>query len=192
MDGRGTSGTLSSLLVVLSLFLFLSSYPKPSLQERTADGILEWQYVLDCPDRGLKGYVTAVKGIKNANEWECERLTTTSARETSSCVPSQFTVAPLIISRPLTKNSEMWDWRDLVADGQLTDARTNCSINMFERGYTKSSGYFIYNAWPASVSIKPYHGTMKPFPDVEEEEEGYTWTDDLIPGKQVNSMTPFV
>lgn len=51
------------------------------------------------------------------------------------------------------QNQEFWDWRDLVANGQLFDARTNCDITMFTRDYVVAFQWEIKNAWPASIEI---------------------------------------
>ncbi len=48
----------------------------------------------------------------------------------------------------------MWTWRDLVANGQLHDARQNCTINLFSRNYEQAFTFQVYNAWPTAVEIK--------------------------------------
>jgi phage tail-like protein len=70
-------------------------------------------------------------------------------------------VKPLIFKRILTTNDEFWTWRDLVANGHLTEARRDCSIQMYLRDYTVAFTWEIKNAWPASVEIEPL-GTMIP------------------------------
>ncbi len=89
------------------------------------------------------------------------RFTTSTGRETTSCLPSQLVVKPLIFKRILTTNDEFWYWRDLVANGDLYDARTDCSITMYTRDYTEAFSWQIRNAWPAALDIEPL-GTMIP------------------------------
>ncbi len=98
--------------VTLYVFLFCSGIALQADAGQTrdkADPILEWQFALECTpgnsnSEPIKAYFTEVSGLVNQNEWECERLTSQTGRETSSCVPSQFVVKPLILRRGLTLN----------------------------------------------------------------------------------------
>jgi phage tail-like protein len=131
--------------------------------------LLEWQFLFHCAPNGQEftGFFTEVTGILNKNEWECERYTASNGRETTSCLPSQFAPSPLKLRRVLTgDNDEFWDWRDIVANGHLQTARTNCSISLAQRDYTFSlaNTWLIYNAWPASVALLPAY-TMRSDPD---------------------------
>ncbi len=51
-----------------------------------------------------------------------------------------------------------WYWRDLVANGELTHARTNCSVEVFSRDYTSAFTYRIFNSWPASIEVRSERG----------------------------------
>jgi hypothetical protein len=138
------------------------------------DPILEWSFTLRCGgytsplhnpvdsaerpldtanQSQLKYSFVHVEGVINRNEWECERFTTTLGRETTSCVPSQLVVKPLILKRPLSPNEEFWDWRDQVASGQLAYARDNCELIMYGRDYRPLFAWRIRNAWPGIIFL---------------------------------------
>ena len=91
---------------------------------------------------------------------ECERYTASNGREVTSCLPSQLVVSPLYFRKIVTLDDQIWNWRDLVVNGRLTEARQDCGILMFDRAYRPVMVFFVNNAWPASVTLKP-EGTME-------------------------------
>ncbi len=99
---QSLTGLVGALLLCCLLLV------SPSLARNEVN--LEWDFNLECsnspssPFSLRSTFVTHIQGIRNKNEWECERLTTPNGRETTSCVPSQFVVEPLVLRRPLTRN----------------------------------------------------------------------------------------
>jgi phage tail-like protein len=142
------------VLILLLVPFVLGTYTRPN------EATLEWGFQIACEGHEISGYFTEVSGISNQNEWECERFTAPNGHETTSCLPSQLVVAPLVLKRTLTSNDDFWNWRDQVANGLLTTARDNCSLSILNRDYSYSHSYQVFNAWPASVEIKPL-GTME-------------------------------
>ena len=139
--------------------LFIPVVPVPVVDR---DPLLEWSFRMIC-EHHVDTYFTQISGIKNANEcnsvvnfnliWtgECERFTTVNGREVTSCLPSQLVVSPLTFQKIVTLDHQVWDWRDLVSNGRLTEARNDCGIIMYDRAYRPVIVYYLYNAWPASV-----------------------------------------
>jgi phage tail-like protein len=47
---------------------------------------------------------------------------------------------------------DIWDWRLLVEQGKMSDARTNCSVIMMDRNYEDVARWDFVNAWPSKVT----------------------------------------
>jgi phage tail-like protein len=47
---------------------------------------------------------------------------------------------------------DLWDWRQLVEDGKVKDARKNGSIVMYDRELKEAARWNFSNAWPSKIS----------------------------------------
>ncbi|MCA1668261.1 MAG: phage tail protein [Thermomicrobia bacterium] len=58
----------------------------------------------------------------------------------------------LTLKRAMTANMEMWDWRKLVEEGKMKDARVNGTITLYDSEGKATAEWNVTNAWPSSVS----------------------------------------
>ena len=58
------------------------------------------------------------------------------------------------LKRAMTSNMEMWDWRKLVEEGKMGDARVNGTITLYDNsGEMKAAAKWdLVNCWPSSAS----------------------------------------
>jgi phage tail-like protein len=58
------------------------------------------------------------------------------------------------LKRAMTSNMEMWDWRKLVEEGKLKDARVNGTITIFDNSaeMKATAKWDLTNCWPSSVT----------------------------------------
>ena len=57
-----------------------------------------------------------------------------------------------VVRVAVTDNLQVWEWRALVEEGKMKDARKNCSILLFDRNYSTAARWDLTNAWPSKVS----------------------------------------
>lgn len=58
----------------------------------------------------------------------------------------------ITLKRGMTSNMEVWDWRKLVEEGKMKDARVNGSITLYDTDGTATAQWDMVNCWPSSVS----------------------------------------
>ncbi len=58
----------------------------------------------------------------------------------------------ITLKRAMTSNMEMWDWRKLVEEGKMPDARVNGTITIYDEEQKASAKWDLLNCWPSSVS----------------------------------------
>jgi phage tail-like protein len=59
----------------------------------------------------------------------------------------------LTLKRGRTDNKALWDWIKQVQDGNMTAARKNGSITLFDYSHGEVSRFNFTNGWPSKVSI---------------------------------------
>ena len=58
----------------------------------------------------------------------------------------------ITLKQGLTDNMDMWKWRKLVEDGDVTKARANGSIIMYATDGKKIAQWDLVNCWPSKLS----------------------------------------
>ena len=52
------------------------------------------------------------------------------------------------LKRGIDDNKALWEWRKMIIDGKLKDARKDCTITMMDYELKPVVTYSIINAWP--------------------------------------------
>lgn len=60
----------------------------------------------------------------------------------------------ITLKRAMTSNMEMWDWRKLVEEGKLPDARVNGTITLYDNSeeHKALAKWDLLACWPSSIS----------------------------------------
>ena len=56
------------------------------------------------------------------------------------------------LKRAMTSSMEMWDWRKLVEEGKLTEARVNGTITIYDTAAKAMAKWDLTNCWPSNVT----------------------------------------
>jgi phage tail-like protein len=68
-------------------------------------------------------------------------------------VPGRLKWNNITLKRGITENSmDMWDWRKLVEEGKVDEARKNGSIVMFNQKGDPIARWEFYFAWPSKIT----------------------------------------
>jgi phage tail-like protein len=67
-------------------------------------------------------------------------------------IPGNLKYEDITLKRGVTPNLEIWDWRKLVEDGKVAEARKNGSITMYTQEGEPVAQWDFENAWPVKVS----------------------------------------
>jgi phage tail-like protein len=64
----------------------------------------------------------------------------------------------VVLSRPLTKDSDLWDWHSQVLDGNPKRAWDDATIELLDFAGNAVAGYGLRRAWPAGYWISLHDG----------------------------------
>ena len=67
-------------------------------------------------------------------------------------IPGRLTWNPITLRRGVTDLKDVWDWRQMVVDGKIDDARTNASIIAYSQSMEPVAQWDLTNAWPSQIS----------------------------------------
>jgi phage tail-like protein len=90
-------------------------------------------------------------------------------------VPGRMKWNNITLKRGITDAMDMWDWRKLVEEGKITEARKNGAIIMFTQDGKAVARWEFINAWPSKLTGPTANATNNE-PAIEELEithEGY-------------------
>jgi phage tail-like protein len=118
---------------------------------RESDPLIGYQFALDVGGM-VTGYFTECGGIGSENEVAEQKVVTDKGQEVVQKVPGRLKWNDVTLKRGITDNMQVWEWRDLVVNGKMKDARKNCSVIMFDRNYEPAAQWDFVNAWPVKVT----------------------------------------
>jgi phage tail-like protein len=74
-------------------------------------------------------------------------------------LPGLITSANITLVRGITDNAELWQWRNLVMQGKVADARKNVSIVLMDDEGTEKVRWNLRNAWPTKWTGPSFDAT---------------------------------
>ena len=118
---------------------------------RESDPLIGFNFRLEIEGK-LAGYFTEASGVGSEHEIVEHKAVDDSGHEIVQKIPGRLKWENVTLKRGITDAMDIWDWRKLVEDGKMGDARTNCSIIMMDRNYEDVARWDFMNAWPSKVS----------------------------------------
>lgn len=67
-------------------------------------------------------------------------------------VPGRLKWNNITLKRGITDSMDMWQWRKLVEQGKIADARKNGTITMYNQQGTAVAKWNFLNAWPSKLT----------------------------------------
>ena len=118
---------------------------------RNSDPLVGFNFRLEVEGK-LTGYFTEVTGIGSENEIAEQKVVDKKGHELVQKVPGRLKWGDVTLKRGITDDMEIWNWRKLVEEGKMKDARTNASVIMMDRDYSDIARWDFLNAWPSKVT----------------------------------------
>lgn len=118
---------------------------------RETDPLIGFQFAIDVGGK-LSGYFSECSGLGSEHEIVEHKVVDKDGHEIVQKIPGRLKWNDVTLKRGITDNLEIWEWRDKVVNGTMKDARTNCSIIMFDRDYKPAAQWDLINAWPSKVT----------------------------------------
>jgi phage tail-like protein len=100
----------------------------------------------------LTGFFTECSGVGSEHEIIEHKVVNEKGQEIVRKIPGRLKWNDVTLKRGVTSDLELWNWRDLMVQGKVADARKNATITMFNRQYEPVAQWHFTNAWPSKVS----------------------------------------
>jgi phage tail-like protein len=115
------------------------------------DPLVAFKFGLEIEGK-LSGYFTTVSGIGSETEVVQQKVVNAETGETIiRQIPGRLTWTPVSLKRGVTSQMDIWDWRKMVVQGKIDEARTNCSIIAYAQDNSEIARWNLENAWPSKV-----------------------------------------
>ena len=114
------------------------------------DPLVAFKFGLEIEGK-LSGYFTSVTGIGSQSQVVSHNITTETGVDLVQQIPGRLTWGEITLKRGVTSSLDIWNWRQLVTDGKVKEARTNCSIIAYDQESTEIARWNLENAWPSKV-----------------------------------------
>jgi len=116
------------------------------------DPLVAFKFGLEIEGK-LSGYFTSVSGIGSESEVIEHKIVNPDTGETIiQKLPGRLTWTEVTLKRGVTSSIDIWAWRQEVVDGNIEDARTNCSIIAYNQANEEIARWNNANAWPSKVT----------------------------------------
>jgi len=115
------------------------------------DALLGFNFALEL-EGVLSGYFTECNGIGSENDVIEHKVVDESGHEVVKKIPGRLKWSDITLKRGITSSLDIWEWRQNVVEGRVSDARKNVSIQMLDREYTPVAVWHLQNCWPSKVT----------------------------------------
>jgi len=106
----------------------------------------------------VEGKFTAIfkgcSGIGSTSEIIEHKVGTKDGKQTIQRIPGRVMWSDAVLSRGLTTDLSLNQWRQDVIDGRTAEARKKCVITVFDAGGKPGAIWELNNAWPSGLIMK--------------------------------------
>jgi phage tail-like protein len=100
----------------------------------------------------ITGFFTEVSGIGSENEVSEHLVVGQNGQQVVKKVAGRLKWEDITLKRGITSAMDAWAWRKQIEDGNLTDARKNGSIVMYNQVGEEVARWNFENAWPVKIT----------------------------------------
>ena len=118
---------------------------------RDTDPALGFHFRLEVQGR-VTGFFTEIGGLGSEHEVIEHKVVDMNGNDLVQALPGRLKWQPVTLKRGLTSVRDVWDWRKMVEDGKVSDARSNGTITMFNQSLQPVAKWDFKNAWPSKVT----------------------------------------
>lgn len=118
--------------------------------QRPEDPLAGFMFSLELGGQAA-GFFAQVSGIGSESEVITRKVIGHGGGDMRK-IPGRLTYTDVTLRRGITQRVDIWEWRQLVVDGKMNDARQNCSIVLYDSAGNESARWNFVNAWPSKIT----------------------------------------
>ena len=100
----------------------------------------------------VTGYFTECTGLGSEHEVIEHNVVTEQGQEVVMKIPGRLKWEDIVLKRGITSSMDIWDWRKEVENGQVSSARHDGSITMFDQELNPVARWEFKRGWPLKVT----------------------------------------
>ena len=101
----------------------------------------------------ITGYFTEVSGLGSESEVVEHKVMAKGAKESLiRKIPGRLKWGDINLKRGITKNLDMYKWRQQVEQGKVDAARLDGTIIMYDQGMSPVAEWTFTKGWPSKIS----------------------------------------
>jgi phage tail-like protein len=121
------------------------------MASRNTDPLVGFHFRLDVSG-AVTGFFTEVGGLGSETEIIEHKVVSDSGTDFVQKIPGRLKWGDISLKRGITDIMDMWNWRKMVEDGDITGARKNGSIMMMNQSLEIIAQWDFVNGWPSKVT----------------------------------------
>lgn len=99
----------------------------------------------------VQGFFTECSGLGSETEIT-EHKVVRDGKEVVMKIPGRLKWENIVLKRGITSSMDMWDWRKLVEDGKVSEARKDGSVVMFDQTGAEVARWNFERGWPTKIT----------------------------------------
>ncbi len=115
------------------------------------DPLVGFKYRIDVAGQ-VTGYFTECSGLGSESELIEHKIIDDKGNEEIRMIPGRLKWDQIKLKRGITDRMDIWDWRKLVEDGNMDQARTNGSVIMYNQLGEPVAQWDFVMGWPTKVT----------------------------------------
>lgn len=115
------------------------------------DPLVSFHFAVDLQGH-VTGYFTECSGLGSENEIVEHKVVNESGIEVVLKIPGRLKWESIVLKRGITSDMQIWEWRKMVENGDVSGARCDGSIVMYDQTLSEVARWNFNNAWPVKVT----------------------------------------
>jgi phage tail-like protein len=103
--------------------------------------------------QGVSGFFSEVSGLGSETEVFEQKVVKQGVQHILK-IPGRLKWGDITLKRGITTNLAVWEWRELVEQGDMKKARKSGQIIIFDSTLTPLARWQFKNAWPSKVTAR--------------------------------------
>ncbi len=100
-------------------------------------------------DGVVSAFFAEATGFNNSSEVITHQAVDDKGRTVLQKIPGTLSYDDITLRRGITDDTALWDWRQKVIDGDVSGARANGSVIMFNAANQEMARFNFENGWPS-------------------------------------------
>lgn len=119
------------------------------------DPFISFHFGVDISAQGISdlGYFTEVSGLELKVPAIKSLVTNAAGQRIYRQIPGDsLEFGDIVLKRSITDATGLWDWRQMVEEGQIDAARCDGSVIMFNMAGEEVARWNFFKGWPSKIS----------------------------------------